>query len=307
MEAISKANKVAKIEWQTAALIVACYGTWIALLLYGDHLNASIWIFASAINITLFMSITHEVVHGHPTRNDLVNRLMVLIPIGWSIPFERFRETHLDHHKTAELTDPFDDPETWYLTHHEWILRNKITRSILTFNNTLFGRMLIGPVIGLGRFYISEFRSMLTFENGWRDRAASWAMHFSFCATMVWLANNFGNVPFWQWLAAIYLGHSILLIRTYLEHQAAPDNSERTVIIETACPIAFLFLFNNYHFVHHNKPHIPWYQLPSEYRKKREQFLAENGAYVYRSYAEIFRMFFLRSKEPVAHPFLRHP
>ena len=107
------------------------------------------------------MSITHEVVHFHPTRNSIINQLMIVLPIGWSIPFERFRDTHIEHHNTGELTDPFDDPESWYLAHCTWVNRNPVTRALLTFNNTLLGRMLIGPAIGLGRFYVGEISGML--------------------------------------------------------------------------------------------------------------------------------------------------
>jgi len=296
---------IAELEWQTLALIVASYSIWVILLLFGGEINTFIWIILSALNITLFMSITHEVVHGHPTRNDLANRLLLLLPIGWSIPYERFRRTHLDHHTTEELTDPFDDPESWYLTHHQWLLRNNVARSLLMFNNTLFGRMLIGPVISLGRYYLGEISSIILRKKNWRVVTISWAKHLVLCGAMIWVITLYSSIELWQWVTSAYLGQSVLLVRTFLEHQAAPDHSQRTVIIEAPCPIAFLFLFNNYHFVHHKRPHIPWYRLPSEYRKKREQFLAENGAYVYRSYAEIIRKFFLCSKEPVAHPFLR--
>ncbi|MDJ0614510.1 MAG: fatty acid desaturase, partial [Rhizobiaceae bacterium] len=150
-----------------------------------------------------------------------------------------------------------------------------------------------------------EIRTIISGKNSRNALLRPWLIHVALCGIMALLIQVLSHVPVWQWLASIYLGHSILLIRTFLEHQAAPDQSQRTVIIETACPIAFLFLFNNYHFVHHERPHVPWYRLPSEYRKQRDQFLADNGAYVYRSYMEIFRKFFLRSKEPVAHPFLR--
>lgn len=299
-------NQIAPIEWPTITLILGSYGAWILLLFYGEHLHPSIWILLSALNITFFMSITHEVVHGHPTRSKTINRLLILLPIGWSIPFERFERTHLDHHDTEELTDPFDDPESWYVSLPSWIASNFVSRQVLVFNNTLFGRMLIGPLIGLSRFYVGELKTIWKHSDAIVSHLTPWICHLVLCGGMAWAITGHGEVPLWQWVCAVYIGHSILLIRTFLEHQAAPDRSQRTVLIETPCPIAFLFLFNNYHFVHHDQPHIPWYKLPKEYQQKRDQFLAENGAYVYKSYLEIFRKFFFRSKEPVAHPFLRN-
>lgn len=301
------ANSLAKlrIEWPTVFLIAASYSIWAALLVSGESLHPAVWVLISAANVTLFMSITHEVVHKHPTTNRRVNQLMVLLPIGWSIPFERFRDTHLQHHYTGELTDPFDDPESWYLSANNPLIESRWFQAVLRFNNTLCGRMLIGPLIGLGRFYFCEIRNIIKDRKNRRYLVRVWAQHLALWSVMALLITSFSAVPALQWMLAIYLGHSLLYVRTFLEHQAAPDKSERTVIIEKACPIAFLFLFNNYHFVHHSKPRLAWYRLPTEFRSQRDAYIKRNGAYVYASYNEIFRKFFFKSKEPIVHPFLR--
>jgi fatty acid desaturase len=49
-------------------------------------------------------------------------------------------------------------------------------------------------------------------------------------------------------------------------------------------------------------PAVPWYRLPALYAARRGHFLRRNDAYVYRSYAEIFRRHFLKAKDPVPHP-----
>ncbi len=305
MEKSGQHSGIAQIEWQTVALITVSYMVWTLLLVFSNTLHPAVWVVVSAINITLFLSITHEIVHGHPTRSNFINSLAILLPIGWSFPYERFRDTHIEHHETDELTDPFDDPESWYLAHHDWITRSTIARAVLRFNNTLFGRMLIGPLIGLSRFYTSEISLIINDERQTRYLLAVWIKHLFLCGVLAWIVTSYSSVALWQLLVSIYMGHSFLLIRTFLEHQAAPDHSERTVIIEQICPIAALFLFNNYHFVHHDRPHIPWYQLPFEFRQNREAYLAKNGAYLYRSYMQIFRKYFFHAKEPVKHPFLR--
>ena len=74
-------------------------------------------------------------------------------------------------------------------------------------------------------------------------------------------------------------------------------------MIEDRGFLAFLFLNNNFHVVHHSHPRVPWYRLPQLYAKNRERFLTRNGGYVYRSYADIFRRHLLRRKDPVPHPF----
>ena len=115
------------VELPTLGLILANYLSWFLLVLYGHYFNSLVWILLMGVVTTLNLSIMHEVVHGHPTRNKLLNRLLLIVPIGWVFPFERFRDTHIEHHETGNLTDPFDDPESWYLAQDSWAESNGIT------------------------------------------------------------------------------------------------------------------------------------------------------------------------------------
>lgn len=297
-----KPYEVPAVELPTLGLIFANYLFWSLLVLYGHHFNSVIWILLMGVMTTLSLSIMHEVVHGHPTQNKFINRMLLLIPIGWIFPYERFRDTHIEHHETGNLTDPFDDPESWYLTQDAWANTNKIWKNLLIFNNTLLGRILIGPVISLTRFYWSEIILMATNTKLRHYIARVWTFHVISVSLLVYCISVTSEVPLWQFAVAIYLGISLLLIRTFLEHQSAENQTERTVVIERCCPIAFLFLFNNLHIVHHAKPGVPWYRLPSFYRQNKNDFLTGDNHYMYSSYAEIFRKYFLRAKEPVCHP-----
>ena len=94
----------------------------------------------------------------------------------------------------------------------------------------------------------------------------------------------------------------MLKIRTFLEHQAHELVRGRTVVVEDRGPLAFLFLNNNFHIVHHMHPKMPWYRLPGLYFANREKYLTRNGGYRYASYAEIFRRHLIRAKDTVPHP-----
>lgn len=294
--------RIGRIEWPTVLLILFCYAVWFALAMAGRPLGPWIWIPVTGIVTTLYWSIVHEVVHGHPTSNVLVNRMLVGLPIGWVYAFGRFADGHLQHHATGELTDPFDDPESWYLQSRDWGRLSPLMRGLLRFNNTLFGRMLIGPVIVFWRMIVEDIRSIAADRARGRLIARDWLIHIPAVALLVTILIYFANVPAWWFAAAAYLGVSVLLIRTYLEHQAAEDVGERTVIIEDRGPLAFLFLFNNLHVVHHTRPGLAWYYLPGFYRRHRAQFVRRNNCYVYKSYWQIFRLYFFRAKEPVVHP-----
>jgi fatty acid desaturase len=52
-------------------------------------------------------------------------------------------------------------------------------------------------------------------------------------------------------------------------------------------------------------PKVPWYRLPALYWANRQRYLDRNEGYVYRSYADIFRRYFWRAKDPVPHPLWR--
>lgn len=300
---MKKLNQI--IELPTLGLILASYAVWALLLIYSSIVPLPIWICLFALNITLFLSITHEVIHGHPTRNKLINRVLLLLPLGWMIPYERFRDTHIEHHVTDALTDPFDDPESWYQPRFKFKNMNAVVRQVLTFNNTLFGRMLIGPAISISKFYIEELKLFFRDKTKRNYLISAWLQHFALCAVMAYFIASYSSISIIALIVSVYLGLSILLVRTFLEHQAAEDHLERTVIIEKCCPLAFLFLYNNLHAVHHEKPGIAWYELPKFYRKNSEHFRNLNNHYVYQSYGEIFKKYFLKPKEEIAHPFLR--
>jgi fatty acid desaturase len=113
------------------------------------------------------------------------------------------------------------------------------------------------------------------------------------------------GIPVWLYIAVAYLGLAILTIRTFAEHRAHETPGGRTVIVEASPIFGFLFLNNNLHYVHHQYPRVPWYDLPALYRAGRAEFLADNGSYSFAGYGEMFRRYLLRSKSPVPHPFLR--
>ncbi len=157
----------------------------------------------------------------------------------------------------------------------------------------------MGTAIGATSFALGDLRQI---RNGDRQVRRDWALHAAGLALVgLWLAVA-GQMPLWAVLLAAYAGNALIKIRTFLEHRAHDLYRARTVVVEDRGPLAFLFLNNNYHVVHHCHPQVAWYDLPALYRSNRDHYLRRNEAYVYRSYAEIFRRYFLRAKDPVPHP-----
>lgn len=302
--ATSAARGTPRVEWPTLALIVASYLAWGAVTAGAGWLGPWIAIPLVALILALHSSLQHEVLHGHPTSDQRLNAALVFPAVGLFIPYERFRATHLAHHHDPLLTDPYDDPESNYLDPAVWSRLSRPVRAVLAANNTLLGRMLIGPVLGTAAFWLDDIRSI---RAGDRGIARAYALHgLGLVPVLAWLA-AVGTMPAWAYLVAAWLALGILRIRTFLEHQAHERAAARSVIIEDRGPLAFLFLNNNLHAVHHAHPRLPWYRLPAEYARRRDAFLQRNGGYRYRSYAEVFALHLFRRKDPVAHPIWTAP
>ena len=63
------------------------------------------------------------------------------------ISYLRFKDTHLQHHFDPALTDPYDDPESNYMDPAVWARLSPVMQGLCRINNTLAGRMVIGPVL----------------------------------------------------------------------------------------------------------------------------------------------------------------
>ncbi|MEM1074295.1 MAG: fatty acid desaturase [Pseudomonadota bacterium] len=286
------------VEWPTLIICAICYMGFAIATIYAQALGPVITLAILTLTLTLFSSFNHEVLHGHPFRNELANTVLVFPALGLLIPYPRFRDTHLAHHHDPSLTDPYDDPETNFIDPAVWLTWSAPRKWLYYWNNTLLGRMVIGPVIGLATFYAQDFRAVLA---GDREVARAYVFHGVALVPVVWWLSTFGALPLWVYFLAVYLSHSILKIRTFLEHCAHEKARCRSVIIEDRGPLSFLFLKNNLHALHHARPKLPWYQLDACYAASRDRILTRNGGYAYRSYAQVARLFLTRAKDPVPH------
>lgn len=287
-----------EIEWPTLAMLALTYGTWVAGTLIWP-VSGLLSLLLTALAIAQFSSLCHEVLHGHPFVGKRLNEALVFPALSLVVPYERFRDTHLQHHFDPALTDPYDDPESNYQDPAVWAQMGRLARALLRVNNTLAGRMLLGPAIGTWFFVKGD---IALHRAGDKRILRAWGLNaLGVALVAAWLL-IFTQMPLWAYVLAAYLAYSLLKIRTFLEHRAHTAFRARTVIIEDRGPLALLFLNNNLHVVHHMHPAVPWYRLPAIYAARRDHYQRRNEAYVYRNYAEIFRRYFFRAKDPVPHP-----
>jgi fatty acid desaturase len=288
------------IEWPTVGLIAAVYLALMALV--WNHAALPWWIImpAGAYCAALHASLQHEVLHGHPTGSRLVNEAMVFpTPTFW-LPFQTYRKNHLIHHNDANLTDPRLDPESYYLLPEAWASIRGIRRGLYEINQTLAGRMLIGPAISIVQIWHTEWKAIAA---GDAEKLAGWALFFLSSGLTIWYVTGIAGMPLWKYYVLIaYPGIALALVRSFCEHQAAEQVNHRTIIVEASPFWSLLFLFNNLHVAHHDRPALAWYRIPAFYRAEKDRLIAQNNGYTMRGYGEIFWRFFLKAKEPVAYP-----
>ncbi len=295
-----RTSKTAAVEFPTLLLVIATYGGWIAITLAYGHWPLIFVAPIGALLVTFHGSLQHEIVHGHPTRWPAVNRLMAMVPLTLWLPFARYRQSHLQHHRDDRLTDPFDDPESYYWAPEELAEFSPPTRALLLINQTLAGRMIVGPLWTIGRFFRHELRSLLRNKSNVRR---VWLEHVLWCVPVVLWLKFVCGMPLWVYgLTMVLPATAIVLIRSFAEHRAHPGVRERIAIVERSWFLGPLFLFNNLHSLHHEAPSVPWYRYNARYRLIRERLVAENGGLVYVTYFDVARRFLLTPHDELQHP-----
>lgn len=298
----SRRFTVRTFEWPTLVVLACCYAVWFAATWGNASLGPILLVLFLAPLVTLHSSLQHEALHGHPTRSNSLNEAMVFLPLGLLFPYRRFKALHLRHHNDAALTDPYDDPESFYYAIADWHRLPAWVQKVLDFNNTFLGRFTIGPLVMFVGFV---GRDMQLIQGGDRQVARAWLLHIAGVVVVLGWAVGVCGIPAWLYAASAYVGLSILNLRTFAEHQAHETLGGRTVIVEASPLFGLLFLNNNLHYVHHEHPRVPWYRLPELYRAHKAAFQAANESYSFRGYGEMIRRYLFRSKAPVPHPFLR--
>lgn len=293
------------VEWPTLTLAIVIYGGWGLLTFFHAELPPYVLVPAGAWLIAWQGSLQHEIIHGHPTRWRAFNRLLGSIPLSLWLPYERYRVLHLCHHRDERLTDPLDDPESYYWTDEHWRRIGPVGRWLVKAQTRLIGRLVIGPFWSVSRYLMTEAQAI---GGGDRQLARIWAKHLAGCAViLVWLVVICDFNPLAYALLILYPGISLQMVRSFAEHRAAEGVFERTAIVEESPVLGLLFLNNNLHAVHHADPTAPWYRLPALYRANRADFLERNGGLLYKGYGEIFRRFLVRPHDQPEHPLGRVP
>ncbi|MBX3199557.1 MAG: fatty acid desaturase [Labilithrix sp.] len=279
--------------WLVAAAI---YVGWAALTLLHDRIPTPALVLLGGIVIAWHGSLQHETIHGHPGGPRVVRELLGAPPLSLWLPYGIYRETHRRHHATAHLTDPAHDPESSFRSREQWAAAGPLERALALTLRTALGRMALGPLVTVARFFAHE---ALAAARGAPGRRRTWAAHgLSVLVVLAWL-HLVAEMPLWKYIVAfVYPGASLTLLRSLAEHRSDPARERRTTVIEAGLFFRLLFLNNNLHAIHHRRPDLPWFELPSAWERARAQFTSRQPDLVQRGYLALVGRHALRPVSP---------
>jgi fatty acid desaturase len=287
-------------EWPTWILILCIYGSWAGLLL--GYASLPTWLSNPALILvtTWFMSLQHELLHGHPTRHAGFNRLLGLLPLSAWYPYDIYRDSHLLHHRDALLTLPGTDPESNYLRAEDYSRMGWFSRMLHWSMRTVVGRLLLGPGLTIAQVWADIW-------TGPRERGLSavktWAVHLGLLAMVLWWVHSVSGItPLHYLLGIAYPALGLAMLRSFFEHRPAQDPAHRIVINEAGLFWGMLYLHNNLHAVHHRHPGLAWYRIPDHYRAHQEDYRQSNGGFLLKGYGPLIRRHAFTPVDTVIHP-----
>jgi fatty acid desaturase len=289
----------ARTDWPTWLLLVGTFAAWFCVIHYSGLLGRGLTLLMLVPVITFWMSVQHELLHGHPTRWLWLNKILGYAPLAVWYPYTLYRDSHLLHHRDEELTRPQLDPESRYFSEHHWQRNGVSARTLHWLNKTLYGRLLVGPIIALISLVAEELGRL---RRGEQQAWLMWLTHGACVFAVLLFVQAQGGIGVLEYLLASVLALALSMVRSFYEHRPAVSPEQRSVINEAGWPWRWLFLNLNLHLIHHDLPGLPWYYLPRVYEERREDWLRRSGHFLVAGYGELFRHHGLRPIDSPQHP-----
>lgn len=289
-----------RLELPTWLLIATVYSGWFGVVMNWHNLGPWLGTPLLILFTTWYMSLQHELIHGHPTRWRRVNQLFGLLPLAVWYPYGLYRDSHLQHHRNEQLTVPGEDPEGYYFTPQQWQRFPPLMKRVIRLRNTFIGRLTLGPVLDILGTLADALRAV------WQRKVRvmlMWGTHIVLLALLLHWMVNLGLSPLYFVLAIGYPSLSLTKVRSFFEHRAEESPQARSTINEAGWAWRLLFLNLNYHLVHHDLPGVPWYGLRRVYLAEREQYQLRSQGFLVKGYSEWIRVYAFTPVQVEAHPF----
>ena len=277
-----------RAEWRTLLVVAAVYGLTVLTVVRYEVLTPWLAIPMLAVLGAWHLSMQHEVLHGHPFKNQFLNDALGGIPVTLWIPYLAVKKDHHEHH-LSDLTNPALDNESYYVSQEQWDKAGRIRRAAWTANRTILFRMFVWTIVSTITYVLSVLKRAVRNEKS--DRLAV-TLHIIGVAFVVYLV-SLSSMPLWQFaLGTVYGGRILNAIRPFPEHKYQSGVETRTAMIMAGRFMSLLMLNNNLHVAHHEEPGVPWYRYDNLMQRVNAVERARDAGVLYEGgYAEIFRRF----------------
>jgi len=281
------------IDWPTVIVAAVIYAGWLTVTTWHAAIPWPVMMIVGGALLAWHGSLQHETIHGHPTRHAVVNDAIGAVPLSLWLPYSLYRRSHRAHHAAHVITDPQHDPESRYRAGG-----GGLTEMVGRLQATLLGQMVFGPPIAVARFVVAEIRRATSEPTRFcRD----WVVHLVTVAPVLWWLDRVGFGLVSYALTVVYPTMAVTMLRSYAEHRADLASPGCAASVERGGIFNLLFLNNNLHAAHHERPMLAWYDLPAYHRDNRARLIGE-GMLVYRGYGEIVRRFAFTAHDDMVHP-----
>ena len=264
---MSNVLRAPSTAWPTVGLALTCVAATAGALTGAVTAQVPTVVAAVIVFAAAFAAFTpmHDASHRSVSRNEWLNEVvgrassMVLLA-----PYVAFRYVHLQHHK--HTNDAEHDPDFYAGRGSKWLL----------------------PL----RWLTQDFHYYWVIATRWRQRPTAERVEVVInVATIValvagFIASGHGLTLLLAWLVPVRLAIACLALSfDYLPHvpyaaRASEDRFAATRIL-IAPGLTGLFLFQNYHLIHHLYPGVPFYRYRKVFEARRDKLLAQ-GARVWR-------------------------
>lgn len=239
-----------------------CAGAWLGI---SGVVPAPIAVAAMALASYIGFTVMHECVHGNLSRYAALNILFGNIAsflLGPTSCFRAYRYLHLEHHR--HTNDRNNDPDFWSGGRVKWLLPLRWATTDLYYYWFYLRRMRTRPVGEQLEIFIVSASYLGIF-------AFAWAAGYGLEALVYWV------LPARIAIAALSLAFNYLPHAPYLIKAEDDVYRATRVLLGTDWLIAPLFMFHNYHLVHHLYPRAPFYRYPALWRERQSELLARGA------------------------------
>jgi len=211
-------------------------------------------------------SIVHEAEHGMLHPNSTVNDVLgVLMAILFPAPFHLIRQGHLGHHRRNRSDDEafdhyFDGDHPWL----KWLILYGILTGFYWMLVVLSNfAVLVVPFLFKRRFFefdrpSAAFMDALNPRTFWLIQIEA-VLAIVFHGVMIW---SF-DIAVWRY-ALVYFGFGYSWSAMQYVHHFGTERE----VLNGARNLRFIgwidrvWLYHNWHLLHHQRPNIPWIYLP---------------------------------------------